>query len=124
MIYLNIDGLELINEEVNEFKITYNKIDGEGTKRNLQGNMRRQVVANKVKINVIIPLTSQKKMTDILKRITKDTASVTFLDPKTNNKKTIKAYFGAPEVKAYDVILRDGQLMTRYDKLSFSIIEL
>lgn len=122
MVRLKIDEFNFPTEWIKSMKIDYNKIDGEGTKRNLDGNMRRQVVTNKIKIGVFIPenlIDSEIKL--ILNEITKDTAMVSFYNPKTSMIQTINAYFNTPSIspkyKTYDGI-------TKYNSFDFNIIEL
>lgn len=104
------------------YKVTSNKIDGEGTKRNLAGTMRRQVIANKIKLEI----TSKEDLTEdeaqyILKEVRKDSAIVRFLDPKTKSLETIEAYFDSvPAEISY--ISEDGRII--YKAISFSIIEM
>lgn len=121
MRLLKINNFEFDNGEIKEYKVAYNKIDGDGTKRNLEGTMRRQVIANKAKISVsIIDNMKASRVSEIIKYITLDTASIEFYDPKTNSIKRIDGYMNVPEPSIYAVI--NGEV--RYASFSFNIIEL
>lgn len=121
MVTLQIDGFTFPTEWIKEIKIDYNKIDGDGTKRGLDGNMRRQVVANKLKLGVTITdYLTDVEMKQILDQITKNTASVSFFNPKTNSMDTINAYFNTPSIAPAFVYNNE----TKYNSFNFNIIEL
>lgn len=121
LIKLKVDGLIIPSNFIKEYKVAYNKIDGEGTKRNLQGTMRRQVIANKVKLSVtLVENLTIEQTKPIMEKITKDTMSVEYYDIKTGTTKLIDAYINAPEPSIY---ARLGQSI-RLNSLSFNIIEL
>lgn len=121
MVTLKIDEFTFPTEWIKSMKIDYNKIDGEGTKRNLNGNMRRQVVANKIKLGITcVPLLTEDNIKTILGQITKDTARVSFYNPKLGKVQTIRAYFNTPSVSP--AFTYNGK--TKYNGFDFNIIEL
>ena len=118
---IKINNKEIPIELIKNIDVEYNKIDGEGTKRNLAGTMRRQVIANKVKLTVaLVPLLEEDEVQKILTLITNDTATVEYLDPKIKGLKTIKAYFSAPKVSTP---MQDERGLI-YNEFSFNIIEM
>ncbi len=118
---IKINNQEIPIELIKNIDVEYNKIDGEGTKRNLAGTMRRQVIANKVKLTVaLVPLLEEDEVQKILTLITNDTATVEYLDPKIKGLKTIKAYFSAPKVSTP---MQDERGLI-YNEFSFNIIEM
>ena len=120
-VLLKIDNQEIPVELIKKLQVEYNKIDGEGNKRNLAGTMRRQVIANKVKLTVeLVPMLEENEVQTILSLITKDEAKVEYLDPKIKGLKTIKAYFSAPKVSTP---MKDERGLI-YDEFSFNIIEM
>ncbi|MEG0283056.1 MAG: DUF6711 family protein [Clostridia bacterium] len=121
MQLLNVDGLVLNDSDLSEYKIEYNKIDGDGTKRNLSGTMRRQVVANKIKITIKTrELIESEKIKGLIDKVTKDTLILTFVDTKTNVNKTISCYCNAPSPEL-DAIIEN---VLFYKAMSISFIEL
>lgn len=118
---IKINNQEIPIELIKNIDVEYNKIDGEGTKRNLAGTMRRQVIANKVKLTVaLVPMLEEDEVQKILTLITNDTAMVEYLDPKIKGLKTIKAYFSAPKVSTP---MQDERGLI-YNEFSFNIIEM
>lgn len=118
---IKINNQEIPIELIKNIDVEYNKIDGEGTKRNLAGTMRRQVIANKVKLTVaLVPMLEEDEVKKILTLITNDTATVEYLDPKIKGLKTIKAYFSAPKVSTP---MQDERGLI-YNEFSFNIIEM
>lgn len=118
---IKINNQEIPIELIKNIDVEYNKIDGEGTKRNLAGTMRRQVIANKVKLTVaLVPMLEEDEVQKILTLITNDTATVEYLDPKIKGLKTIKAYFSAPKVSTP---MQDERGLI-YNEFSFNIIEM
>ena len=76
---IKINNQEIPIELIKNIDVEYNKIDGEGTKRNLAGTMRRQVIANKVKLTVaLVPMLEEDEVQKILTLITNDTATVEY----------------------------------------------
>lgn len=121
MVSLKIDEFNFPVNWIKSMKIDYNKIDGEGTKRNLDGNMRRQVVTNKIKIGVSIPdYLKDSEIKLILNQITKDTAKVSFYNPKIGQIQTINAYFNTPSISPAFTYNNT----TKYNSFDFNIIEL
>lgn len=121
MTLLNIDNIEIDDEYIGAYKVSYNKIDGEGTKRNLNGDMRRQVIANKIKIEIsTIENLPSEVMKNILELVTRDTVTCKFYNPKVKNYSTVKAYLNTPEPVLYAKINGDY----RYKAMAFNIIEL
>ena len=118
---IKINNQEIPIELIKNIDVEYNKIDGEGTKRNLAGTMRRQVIANKVRLTVaLVPMLEEDEVQKILTLITNDTATVEYLDPKIKGLKTIKAYFSAPKVSTP---MQDERGLI-YNEFSFNIIEM
>lgn len=120
---IKMDELVLYSTDFSAYKIQYQKIDGDGTKRNLQGTMRRQVVANKIKIVVKTKeLMNAEKMSKILEKITRDTFQIEFWNTKTRAYQTIDCYASAPEPEID--LLDDEKDEITYKALSMDFIEL
>lgn len=121
MDLLKLGNLQLLNEEIKKFEVSYNKIDGEGTKRNLAGTMRRQVIAQKIKIEVtLVSMIEPTRLRQIIKELNKNTSTVIYYDEESGTKKTIRAYFNTTKTSLY------ARLKNKYyyDELSFAVIEL
>lgn len=111
----------LNDTDFSAYKVEYQKIDGEGTKRNLKGTMRRQVVANKVKlVTKTKELLDANKTSCILEKVTQDTLSIEYWDTKTKTYKTIECYCGTP-ASEIDILLNDE---ITYKAMQIDFIEL
>lgn len=120
---IKVDELVLYSTDFSAYKVQYQKIDGDGTKRNLQGKMRRQVVANKFKIvTKTKDLMDEEKMSQILEKITRDTFPIEFWNTKTKQYETIDCYCSVPEPEI-DLINDDTDEIT-YKSLAMDFIEL
>lgn len=122
MKLMRIGELVLNDTDFSAYKTEYQKIDGEGTKRNLQGTMRRQVVANKVKlVTKTKALMDIDKMSELLEVVTQDTFKIDeYWNTKTKQYESMNCYCGAPSPEM-DMILNDE--MT-YKAMSIDFIEL
>lgn len=122
MLLMKIGELVLNDTDFASYKTEYQKIDGEGTKRNLRGTMRRQVVANKVKlVTKISDMVTEEKMSEILKKAKQDTLKIdTFYDTETRKYRTMNCYCGTPAPEI-DQILNDK---IYYKAMTLDFIEL
>lgn len=122
MKLIRIGDLVLNDTDFSSYKIEYQKIDGEGTKRNLQGTMRRQVVANKVKIiTKTKELLDPNKLSALLNKITQDTLTVNeYWDSRSQTYKTLQCYCGTPAPEI-DILLNDN---ITYKAMQIDFIEL
>lgn len=122
MILMQIGELVLYDTDFSAYKTEYQKIDGDGTKRNLQGTMRRQVVANKVKlVTKTKELIDQDKISSILNKVTQDTLYIDkFWNTKTKTYQSMKCYCGAP---APEIEMIEDDIIT-YKGMSIDFIEL
>ena len=98
MMLIRIGELVLNDTDFSAYKTEYQKIDGEGTKRNLKGTMRRQVVANKVKlVTKTKELMDVNKMAELLNVITQDTFKIDeYWNTKSKAYESMECYCGVP----------------------------
>lgn len=122
MKIMRIGDLVLNDTDFSSYKTEYQKIDGEGTKRNLQGTMRRQVIANKVKlVTKTNELMDPNKMSTLLEKVTQDTFTVDeYWNSKTKSYQTMQCYCGAP-ASEIDMLLNDE---ITYKAMAIDFIEL
>lgn len=121
MKLMRIGELVLNDTDFSSYKIEYQKIDGEGTKRNLEGTMRRQVIANKVKlVTKTKELNDINKIASILEKVTQDTLTVEFWNTKTKSYQTMQCYCGTPAPE-FDMIQNDE---ITYKAMAIDFIEL
>lgn len=122
MKLMRIGKLVLNDTDFSAYKTEYQKIDGPGTKRNLQGTMRRQVVANKVKlITKTKDLIDPNKMSSLLEKVTQDTFTIDeYWNSKTKSYQTMQCYCGTP-ASDIDLLLNDN---ITYKAMSIDFIEL
>ena len=120
-IGLRLNNLAINDNEIKSFSIEYNKIDGQGTKRNLEGTMRRQVIANKIKLSVgLVEHLEEDRVKKISAELTKDTSVIEFLDPITGAKTRKNVYFAPLSISMYAV----AENKVIYNSFSFDAIEL
>ena len=122
MKLMKIGELVLNDTDFSSYKTEYQKIDGEGTKRNLKGTMRRQVVANKVKlVTKTSNMITKEKLSEILKIVRQDTFKIDeFYDTDSMTYKSMDCYCGTPAPEI-DMILNDE---ISYKEMSLDFIEL
>lgn len=122
MKLIRIGELVLNDTDLSAYRVEYQKIDGEGTKRNLQGTMRRQVVANKVKlVTKTKELLNPDKLASLLQKVTQDTLTIDeYWDSKSKTYKSMQCYCGVPAPEI-DMILNDE---ITYGAMSVDFIEL
>ena len=122
MLLMQIGELVLNDTDFSSYKTEYQKIDGEGTKRNLKGTMRRQVVANKVKlVTKISDMVTEEKMSKILKKAKQDTFKIDkFYDTETRAYRTINCYCGTPAPEIDQIL--NGEIS--YKAMPLDFIEL
>ena len=122
MKLIRIGELVLNDTDFSAYRVEYQKIDGEGTKRNLQGTMRRQVVANKVKlVTKTKELLNPDKLANLLQKITQDTLTVDeYWDSKTKTYKSMQCYCGTPAPEI-DMLLNNE---ITYKSMQIDFIEL
>lgn len=122
MKLMRIGELVLNDTDFSAYKTEYQKIDGDGTKRNLAGTMRRQVVANKVKlVTKTKELMDPNKMSAILNKVTQDTLTIDeYWNSKTNSYQSMQCYCGTP---ASDIDEIQNDEIT-YKAMSIDFIEL
>ena len=113
------------------FSVTYQDLDGEGTERNANGILVRQIIRrNVIKIEIqFAPMTTEEANT-IINLFNKEQFQFTYPDPLYSTNRTITAYCGDRNVnlKFVDYELRklptgDVRYYDIYEGLSFSIIE-
>ena len=122
MKIMRIGELVLNDTDFSVYKTEYQKIDGDGTKRNLQGTMRRQVVANKIKlVTKTKELMEPDKMSTLLEKVTQDTFTIDeYWNSKTKSYQSMKCYCGAPSSEI-DMLQNDE---ITYKAMSIDFIEL
>lgn len=122
MKLMRIGDLVLNDTDFSSYKIEYQKIDGEGTKRNLAGTMRRQVVANKIKLIVKTKeLIEPDKISEILNKVTQDTLTIDeYWNTKTKTYQSMQCYCGTPTPEM-DMIQSDE---ITYKAMQIDFIEL
>lgn len=122
MKIIRIGELVLNDTDFSAYKTEYQKIDGEGTKRNLQGKMRRQVVANKVKlVTKTNDLLNADKLSTLLEKVTQDTFVIDeYWNTKTKRYETMECYCGTPAPEI-DMLLNDE---ITYKAMPIDFIEL
>lgn len=118
--------LTLYHSDLSKYKNTHNKIDGEGTKRNLAGTMRRQVIADKIRLDFSTkePIT-QKEVRNILECLKQDTFEVKYYTALKTEIMNMQVYGGPPSEEIDDVYVKsDGTEEVLYKAMAISIIEL
>lgn len=122
MILMKIGDLVLYDTDFSAYKTEYQKIDGEGTKRNLKGTMRRQVVANKIKlVTKTSNFITKERMSDILNKVRQDTFTINkFYDTESRSYKSMDCYCATPAPDIDEIINEE----ISYKEMSLDFIEL
>jgi hypothetical protein len=118
MAYFKVGDTDFSNI-VSGLKIGYETIVSDESGRNANGDTVMDIVNRKIKVYVELRHTTRAEMTKFLSTLGNYKVDVTFLNPKTNAMKTIRAYTGTPEPEYYT--LSDKTL---YKPMSINFIEL
>lgn len=100
MEILKINSLD-ISHMVSNLKIEYNVLLSSSSGRNAKGDNVVDVVGKKDKVIVTFKALKRAEMESLLSAIEPYVLSLTFLNPKTNQLKTISAYVGTPAIKYF-----------------------
>ena len=119
MAFLKINGVN-ISSLTSSLKVGYETLVSDNSGRNAAGDTVIDVINQKTKLYVTIRHTTQDEMQVFLDAIKDFVVDVSFLNPKTKQLTTIKAYTGTPEPEYYTI--QDG--FTIYKPLSLNFIEL
>lgn len=122
MKMMKIGELVLNDTDFSAYRTEYQKIDGDGTKRNLQATMRRQVVGNKIKIvTKTSNFITKEKMSALLKKVRQDTFTIDeFYDSDSMTYQSMECYCGTPAPEIDSII--DEEIS--YKEMSLDFIEL
>lgn len=118
MAYLKVGGTDF-SDIVSGLKVGYETIVSDESGRNANGDTVIDIVSRKIKVYVELRHTTQAEMSSFLSSLSNYKVDVTFLNPKTNSLKTIKAYTGTPEPEYYS--LKSKMV---YKPMSINFIEL
>ncbi len=100
MILIKIEDLEVPKELLKNYKIEYQKIDSENSKRNVLGDFKRKVITNKLKIKTsTVDDLAEEIVAPILNKICQDTFTATIYNPKTRKNTIINCYATVPEIE-------------------------
>ena len=109
MSYLTINNVDVSNL-VSGLKVGYETLVSEDSGRNANGDTVIDIINRKAKVYVTFrPMDSSNYV-----------VNVSFLDPKTNQTKTIQAYTGTPEPEYYWI--HENQVL--YKSFNLNFIEL
>lgn len=117
MVILKVNNTEFPNPS--KMQVTIEDWDASTSERNANGDLMRDRVATKRKIEVEYSLLTGEQMSSILKATEDVFFSVTYFDPKENGFLTKTMYIGNRAPSFY--ILRDDKVM--YRDFKFSLIE-
>ena len=132
MSSFKIDGKPLEDRRCpKSCNITYQDLDGEGTERNANGYLVRQVVRrNVVKLNIEFAPMMTSDVNYLLNAFNKEKFSFTYPDPLTGQDRTIIAYCGDRstdlKIMGYTVTKDKNGNYAKHDLyggLKFSVIE-
>lgn len=119
MAYFKINSTDF-SSYVSGLKVGYETLVSDNSGRNAAGDTVIDVVNRKTKLYVTLRHTTKAEMTKFLTAIDDYVVSASFLDPITNQLKTITAYTGTPEPEYY-TIQGDNVI---YKPLSLNFIQL
>lgn len=116
MEFLKINGVDLSNI-TSGLKIGYETLVSSDSGRNAAGNTVLDVVNQKIKVYATFRYMSETEMKELLGAIESYVINVEFINPKTNQMKSITAYTGTPEPEYFT--LQDGRRLFKSMNLNF-----
>ena len=119
MAYLKINNQDF-SSIVSGLKVGFETLVSDKSGRNAAGNTVVDVINHKTKVYVTFRHTFENEMEQLLESIAGYVVNVTFLNPKTNELTTIKAYTGTPEPQYYTI--QPGNVI--YKPMNLNFIEL
>ena len=117
-MYFKINGVDF-SHLVSELKVGFEVLVSDSSGRNANGDTVIDIVNRKAKVYVTFRHTTQAEMKALLSAVEGYVVNVSFLNPKTNEFKTISAYIGTPEPEYYTISNK-----TIFKPMSLNFIEL
>lgn len=111
---LVINGVEIATPKT--FQVDINDIDGE-TNRNAKGEMLRDRIATKRKLNCEWPPLSEEECSELLKAVKDIFFQVTYPDPMEGRALTKTFYVGDRNIPALAIV--DGEVIWKGLKMNF-----
>lgn len=102
MAYFKVNNQDF-SSIVSGLKVGYETLVSDNSGRNANGDTVIYVINQKRKLYVTFRHTFKDEMESFLESIKDYVIDVSFLDPKTNEITTIKAYTGTPEPEYYTI---------------------
>lgn len=119
MAYFMINGVDF-SGYVSGLKVGYETLVSDESGRNANGDTVIDVINKKVKLYVNFRHTTNDEMKKLLAAIQDYVVEVTFLEPTTQNLKTITTYTGTPEPEYYTI----QPTMVIYKPMDLNFIQL
>ena len=119
MSYLTINNVDVSNL-VSGLKVGYETLVSEDSGRNANGDTVVDIINRKAKVYVTFRPMDSSEMVKLMNSFSNYVVNVSFLDPKTNQTKTIQAYTGTPEPEYYWI--HDNKVL--YKSFNLNFIEL
>lgn len=119
MAYFKINNVDY-SHLVSGLRVGYETLVSDKSGRNAAGDNVIDVINRKIKVYVTLRHTTQEEMRAFLNAVKPFVVNVTFLDPETNQLKTINTNIGTPEPEYYTI----QSTMTIYKPMSLNFIEL
>lgn len=118
MNYFKINNQDF-SHLVNSLKVGYETLVSDNSGRNANGDTVIDVINKKIKVYVGLRHTTNSEMKEFLDAIENYVVEVSFLDPITQQLKSITTYTGTPEPEYYTISNK-----TIFKPLSLNFIEL
>ena len=116
---LQIDGVTV--KFPKEFSVDIETIDADSSGRNANGEMVRDIIAQKTKITLKWGALSDSEISDILQRINKPFFVVIYPDPQLGRQRSKTFYSGTPSSPSYS--WNDKFQAMKWEGLSVNFIE-
>lgn len=117
-MYFTINGGDFSNI-VSGLRVGYETLVSDNSGRNANGDTVIDVINRKTKVYVTFRHTTQDEMEELLNAISDYVVTVSFLNPKNGELKTITAYTGTPEPEYYTISSK-----TLFNPMNLNFIEL
>ncbi|MBO0476162.1 hypothetical protein DOK76_03710 [Vagococcus sp. DIV0080] len=116
---LLINGVEV--KPPQDFNVTYNTIDADSSGRNANGDMVRDVITQKVKLELKWGPLNDSEASNILTAVKKAFFTVNYPDPESGKQETKTFYCGDRSLPAYSWNKKFKQI--KWQNLSLNLIE-
>ena len=109
-----------VSQMITAMKISYNVMLSEDSGRNAKGDNVVDIINRKVRIDCTTRSLTQSEMSTLLTAVESYVVSVSYLDSRSGDMKTVRAYISTPEPDYYRIVTDK----VRYNPMPLAFIEM